>query len=99
MALPPLAPQLNPCAQVIRDWLNDLVLSAKPVAFLDEAFLRAQPLKTSDRPWPDYPKNKNYRFYWRLLPARHLGWTERRVEGAPDGFPAAVNDAIRQRWP
>lgn len=97
--LPALPPQLNGFAVVIKDWINDPVLSAKHVAFLDEAFLRAQPLKPSDRPWPGAPENRNYRFYWRLHTARHLGWTERRVEGAADGFTEQVNDAIRKRWP
>lgn len=99
MALPALAPQLHHFAVVIKAWIDDHELSAKPVALLDEAFLRAQPLKPTDRPWPSVPQNKNYRFFWRLLTARHLGWTERRVEGSADGFSEEVSDAIRKRWP
>lgn len=109
--LPP-APAGTPkqrAAFLIRAWLGseghpeDTI--SRAILMLDEDHMRAQPADIYGLEWPPGGRHGvippvHWRYRFRREISHLLGWREQRPEGHPDGFPAALNQAIREElWP
>lgn len=98
---PGAPPQHIVVAQELDVWLRGLGLEGRRVdivvGLLDRGYLLSIPLPVGAKGFDDLGAvgGNQLRYLFRRHVATLLGWTFRRSEGTPDGFPAAVDNALR----